>query len=80
MKSKREELLAALENARLAEEKAIPIYTKHLRSAVFWTGMKQEDVEKIRETLRILAEESEKHKKMVEYLIEQVKTKEKDAF
>ncbi|MFC1479937.1 hypothetical protein ACFL5Y_00620 [Candidatus Omnitrophota bacterium] len=76
----KEELLTILENARLAEEKSIPIYTKHLKSAVFWTGVKQEDVEKIRETLRILAEESEKHKKIVEDLIEQVKTKEKNAF
>ena len=76
----KEELLTILENARLAEEKAIPVYTKHLKSAVFWTGMKQEDVEKIRETLSMLAEESEKHKKMVEYLIEQIKKKGKDAF
>ena len=69
-----------LKNARYAEEKAIPIYTKHLRSAIFWTGMDEETVEKMRENLRILAEESEKHKKMVKYLIDVVEEEEKDAF
>ena len=76
----REELLAILEEARLAEEKAIPIYVKHLSAAVFWTGASKEKTEKIKETLRLLAEESEKHKKMVEHLIVELKKEGKDAF
>ena len=76
----KKELLAILEKARLAEERSIPIYTRHLSSAVFWTGMKKENVDKIKETLRVLAEDSERHKKMVEYLIELADTEEKDAF
>lgn len=76
----KKELLSILEDAKIAEEKAIPIYAKHISSAVFWTGIKQEDIDKIKGTLHTLADESKKHKKMVEHLIDLVKKEGKDAF
>jgi rubrerythrin len=67
------ELLAVLEKARLGEEKIVSIYTKHLRSALFWTGMSKSDAEKVRAVFDILSRDSAMHKKMVEALIVKLK-------
>lgn len=66
----KQELLAILKKARLGEEKVISIYTKHLASAVFWTGMKKEDAKRVRAVFDILARDSIKHRKIVEGLIQ----------
>jgi rubrerythrin len=67
------ELLAVLEKARIGEEKIVGIYTRHLASAVFWTGMEKEDVKKVKEYFDILARDSVMHKKVVEELIRDLK-------
>jgi rubrerythrin len=61
--------LEILKGARNAEEKSIPIYTKHLESALFWTGISEDRALKAREILKRLAAESAAHKIAVEALI-----------
>lgn len=68
----KEELIGILKKACEVEEKAIPIYTKHLESAVFWTGISRDDALKAREILRRLARESKSHKIIVTRIIEKL--------
>jgi rubrerythrin len=76
----KKEALEIFKNAKFAEEKAIPIYTKHLSSALFWTGMGREKIQKIKEALDTLAKESKVHIELTEFLINFIKNEEKDAF
>jgi hypothetical protein len=76
----KKELLTMLEKAKISEEKSIPIYTKHMGTAIFWTGIDKEKVEKIKEALILLARESERHRKVDEYLIAKIKSEARDAF
>ena len=76
----KKELLTILKNARLAEEKLIPILNRHLRSAVFWTGVDKEKIEKMNAILTQLAVESEGHERLTEYLIGRLEKEDKDAF
>lgn len=76
----KKELISILEKALIAEERAIPIYMKHLKTAVFWTGAAEEDIKRIRKVMSVLLEESERHKKTVETLIDKVKSGGKDAY
>ena len=65
-------LIDSLKQAMYAEEKAIPIYAKHLDAAVQWTGLSQKDVENIQKVLRQLAGESDRHRKTVEAMIKEL--------
>jgi len=76
----KKELLTILEKAKIAEEKAIPIYTKHMGTAIFWTGIDKEKVAKIKESLALLSRESKGHMELNESLIAQIKSEERDAF
>lgn len=76
----KQKLLKILKDALDAEEKAIPIYSKHLESAIFWTGIEKGKIQKIKQSLNRLARDSTAHKRAVERLIEEVKEKDKDAF
>jgi hypothetical protein len=62
-------ILKVLREARNAEEAVIPIYTKHLGAAVFWTGMPQDKVQKAKEILKRLATDSASHEIIVKQLI-----------
>ena len=62
-------ILKILKDARNSEEGVIPIYMKHLESAMFWTGIPQDNVPKAKTILRRLAAESAAHKIAVEKLI-----------
>lgn len=62
-------LLKLLKAARHEEEKGIPIYTKHLGSALFWTGIPQDKVQRAKDILSQLSDESKVHKIEVERLI-----------
>jgi hypothetical protein len=76
----RKKLLFVLEKARLTEERSIQVYTKHLRSAIFWLGMDKEKARRVQDLMEKLALGSEKHKKMVDDLINTLKKEKKDAF
>jgi len=77
---KKQELLKMLKEAYDTEEMSIPIYMRHLKSAVFWTGIDKEKTDKIRKILGELASGSEGHKKVVVDLINEIKESKKDAF
>ena len=62
-------LIRLLEDGRNAEEKSILLYTKHLASAVFWTGVAPEQARRAQEILQQLARESAAHKILVERML-----------
>ncbi|MFO8052562.1 MAG: ferritin family protein [Candidatus Omnitrophota bacterium] len=68
----KKELIRLLREALLGEEKAVPIYTKHLDSALFWTGLGKEKSEEIQRIFSQLAKDSKKHKEVVENIIKRL--------
>lgn len=77
---KKDELLRLLKKGLDGEEKAIPIYMQHLKSAMFWGGLPEKDAQEIKSALERLAVESVGHKKIVLDLIDHVEGAGKDAF
>lgn len=77
---KKDALLELLKKGLDREEKAIPIYTKHLKSAVLWTGLEEKDAGEVRRIVEKLATDSEWHKKIVLSLIDSIERLDKDAF
>jgi rubrerythrin len=71
----KKEIVKHLKSALIAEEKSIPIYTKHLDSAVFWTGLEKEKAEEIKAILSELARGSIIHKEIIENLIKKLEGK-----
>ena len=69
MTTDNDKVMELLREARNAEEGIIPIYMKHLESALFWTGVPQDNVSKAKTILKRLAAESSAHKIAVEKLI-----------
>lgn len=76
----KELLLSKLKKGQIAEEKAIPIYTKHLSSAIFWTGIDKECQDDVRNILKRLADESRGHKEILRSTIEKINKDERNAF
>lgn len=77
---KKQELLGILKEALDKEEKSIPVYMKHLQSAVFWTGINEDKAQKAKELLAELAHGSVIHKGTIEELIKEVQGQDRDAF
>lgn len=75
----KQELLNILKEALDAEEKGVLIYKRHLESAIFWTGISKNKIQRAKELLEDLAQGSAGHKKAVERLIKETKEKDKDA-
>ena len=76
----KDKLLRILKDAYYSEEEGVLIYTKHLNSAIFWTGLDKDKVEKAKKILENLAKGSIAHKPVVEEMIKYVKETKKDAF
>ena len=76
----KDKLLRILKDAYYSEEEGILIYTKHLNSAIFWTGLDKNKIKRIKEILESLAKGSIAHKPIVEKMIKYVKETNKDAF
>jgi len=76
----REELIRILKYSLDREEKSIPIYTKHLESAIFWTGIDEAKAKGLKELLRYLAQESQKHMNIIDKLIQEIQERNQDAF
>jgi len=58
-------VLQQIRQARVKEELAIPIYSSHIRQALFWSGLPLDKQKKIIERLKILEYESEAHADML---------------
>lgn len=74
------ELIAQLKQLHNEEELAIPIYTKHLESTFFLSGMEPKIQDEIKETLLVLALESEVHARIFEATLKKVEESERDVY
>ena len=61
----KDKLLRILKDAYYSEEEGVLIYTKHLNSAIFWTGLDKVKVEKAKEILNDLAKDTMGHGSIV---------------
>lgn len=77
---KKDALLELLKKGLDGEERAVPIYMGHLKTAVFWAGLEEKEAEEVKRILEQLAIESVGHKKMVLELIDYMERLGKDAF
>lgn len=77
---KKDELLKLLKKGLDGEEKAIPIYMEHLKSALFWAGMGEKEAKEVKGIFEKLVNDSVGHKKIVLDLIDRVERSGKDAF
>lgn len=77
---KKEELIILLKQGLNTEEKAIPIYAKHLDSVLFLSGLSKEKQEKVRDILKVLKGDSERHKIIYEDLIKTTEESSRDVF
>jgi hypothetical protein len=66
----KELILGELEEARIGEELAVPLYVSHIKQTIFWSGLEEEKQQKIINNLKILDVESERHAKQLEEIIE----------
>lgn len=57
----KEELNKKIDIAVMKEEEAVPIYTEHISTTIFWAGLSKESVQKIKGYLKILRNESLGH-------------------
>lgn len=74
------DLLKMLAKAQATEEKVVPIYEKHLYTALDWTTIDDDKKKHVRDKLQEMAEDSKKHKKIVDGLINKIKEDSRDAF
>jgi rubrerythrin len=77
---KKDDLLASLKESLNTEERAIPIYTRHLNSTLFFSGFSKELQKKIKDTLLTLKSESQRHEQVFKALIEKVEKSQKDVY
>jgi len=77
---KKEELLKVLNEAVMTEERIVPIYDKHLRSAIFWTGIDEDKSQTVRNYLQTMIDDSKKHFEITKSLLERIKKEKRNAF
>lgn len=68
-KESRRKIIGLLKEALLAEERAVPIYNRHLTSSLFLAGVPNDKAEKVRSALEVLSRDSIAHKARVEGII-----------
>ncbi|MBU0682842.1 MAG: hypothetical protein ABIH85_01705 [Candidatus Omnitrophota bacterium] len=77
---KKQELLKYLKEAVMTEERIIPIYEKHLKSAIFWIKIDKDKAEKARGMMDKMIQDSRKHWQITKSLMDQVSKEDRDAF
>ncbi len=76
----KDELFEMLHRGLNEEERAIPLYTKHLESTFFLSDFKPEVRTRIEELLLLLRKESEFHAKIYAGLIKTVEESHQDVY
>lgn len=76
----RSEMIACLKENLKIEEKALPIYSQHLQSTLFFSSFSQNDKDKIVNVIKTLQTESLGHKKVYETLIQKIEESDKDVY
>ena len=74
------DLLSILNEGLKTEEEIIPIYSKHIDNALFFSSFSEENKRAIKEILMMLRDDSLRHKKMFEGVIAEVKISQKDVY
>jgi len=77
---KKEELLTKLNRSIEIEEQAVPIYLRHLNTALDWSGLREKEVDKIKDHLKILSEDAKQHKKLFDDIKKRISSGGKDVY
>ena len=64
----KDEIIEKINQAILTEDEGIPIYSKHIESTLFWSGLNDEFKQKIQDTLNIIKRESQNHKILLTHI------------
>lgn len=73
-------LLKMLDDAIILEDRSVPVYNRHLKTALFWSGLPAAEREKLRIQLGILEKESERHSRVLGEMRKKIEGSEKDVF
>ena len=76
----KKEFLKMIDDAIDLEDKSIPVYLKHLHTALFWSGLSDWERRQLHISLNILAKESAKHSAKLTALRQQIETGGKDVY
>lgn len=76
----KEKLMTHLGEALKTEENAIPLYSKHIGSTLFFSPFEEEKRKRIQEILNKLIYDSQRHARMIEDLIDKLKNGDKDVY
>ena len=76
----KKELLKMLREAEVREDRSLPIYSKHLRTALFWSGLDAATRERLRTQLGMLENGSEHHAKALTEMVKKIKEDKRDVF
>ncbi|MCX5784442.1 MAG: hypothetical protein NTX59_02005 [Elusimicrobia bacterium] len=74
------ELIKMLEEAFFLEEQAMPIYSRHLKTALFWRGLNAATREQLRIQLGILEKESNRHAKVLGEMKKKIEEDKRNVF
>lgn len=77
---KKDELLKQIKKGVWYEERAVPVYIRHIIHSLPWYGFPEEDEEAIRDILNTLAEDSEQHRQTLENIRGLILGSEKNVF
>lgn len=66
----KELIFKKLEEAKIKEELAIPLYVSHIQQTIFWSGLNPEKQKVIIDNLKILDVESEMHAKYFDKILQ----------
>lgn len=77
---KKEDLIKKIDEAISTEEKAIPIYVKHLESLTDLSELEPEQKKKLKEMLEKMRNETREHKNFLENLKEEILESDEDEY
>ena len=69
-----------VDDAITLEDRSVPVYNRHLKTALFWSGLPAADREKLRIQLGILEKESERHSRSLGELRKKIEENPKNVF
>ena len=76
----KEDLLKSLKASLNTEERAIPLYTKHINRTLFLSGFDKDLQSKIKDTLLTLKAESQRHEQIFRSLVDKVERSQRDVY
>jgi len=69
---KKQDLLEHIQQAIRTEESAVAIFMRHLSAMILRSGLREEEIFKIRQTINFLVAENKKHKLLLESLYDRI--------